>query len=187
MGPGMRAACRDGREAPGNPERRAHYQRRGRTDRPGGPPHQEVAARGFGPVLYDEAFTADAALAEPGETTHRYNAACEAARAGSGEGKDEPKPDDATRDRLREKARKWLRADLQVWSKTLERGNPQAPPAVVKQLAHWKVDTDLAGIRDDAELAKLPEPERVALRSLWADVEALRKKAEAKSTPAATK
>jgi hypothetical protein len=44
---------------------------------------------------------------------------------------------------------------------------------------------DLAGIRDEHELAKLPEPEQAALRSLWADVEALRKKAEA--TSAATK
>jgi hypothetical protein len=35
----------------------------------------------------------------------------------------------------------------------------------------------LAGIRDDAELAKLPEPERVAFRKLWADVDALLRKA----------
>jgi hypothetical protein len=42
-----------------------------------------------------------------------------------------------------------------------------------------------ADARDDAELAKLPEPEQAALRSLWDDVEALRKKAEA--TSAATK
>jgi hypothetical protein len=66
-------------------------------------------------------------------------------------------------------------------------GNPRAPPVILQQLAHWKVDTDLAGIRDEPELAKLPEPERAALRSLWADVEALRKKAEAKAMPAGTR
>jgi hypothetical protein len=45
-------------------------------------------------------------------------------------------------------------------------------------LAHWKTDPDLAGIRDEEALAKLPEAERKEFRSLWADVEALRKKAE---------
>jgi hypothetical protein len=35
----------------------------------------------------------------------------------------------------------------------------------------------LAGIRDEAGLAKFPDQEREALRALWADVEALRKKA----------
>jgi hypothetical protein len=75
----------------------------------------------------------------------------------------------------------WLRDDLSALGKILEGGNPQAHPAVAQQLAHWKVDTDLAGIRDEPELAKLPEAERAAFRALWADVEALRKKAEVKA------
>jgi hypothetical protein len=47
--------------------------------------------------------------------------------------------------------------------------------------------SDLAGIRDAAELTKLPETEQVAFRSLWADVEALRKKAEDKAKAAGSK
>jgi hypothetical protein len=137
--------------------------------------------------FYGEAFTADTALAQTPKTIHRYNAGCAAALAWVGKGKDDPPPDDAVRVKLREKARGWLRADLEAWSKVLESGDPKAPPATVGQLAHWKVDTDLAGIRDDAELAKLPETERAALRSLWSDVEALRKKAEDKATPPETK
>jgi hypothetical protein len=37
---------------------------------------------------------------------------------------------------------------------------------------------DLAGLRDPASLAKLPEAEQEAGRKLWADVEALLKKAQ---------
>jgi hypothetical protein len=44
-----------------------------------------------------------------------------------------------------------------------------------------RLNPDLDGIRDGPELARLPEPERAALHALWADVEALRKKAEAKA------
>jgi hypothetical protein len=137
--------------------------------------------------FYGEAFTADTALAQTPKTIHRYNAACAAALAGVGKGKDDPPPDDAARVKLREKARGWLRSDLAAWSKVVESGDPKAPPDITQTLAHWKVDPDLAGIRDDAELARLPEPERAAFRSLWGDVEALRKKAEYKAKAAGTK
>ena len=40
-------------------------------------------------------------------------------------------------------------------------------------LIHWRADSDLAGVRDAGALAKLPESERVAWRSLWAEVDAL--------------
>jgi hypothetical protein len=36
---------------------------------------------------------------------------------------------------------------------------------------HWKRDPDLAGVRGEAALAKLPEAERQGWRTLWADVE----------------
>ena len=35
---------------------------------------------------------------------------------------------------------------------------------------HWQQDTDLAGIRDKAALAKLPAEEQKAFTQLWADV-----------------
>ena len=46
-------------------------------------------------------------------------------------------------------------------------------------LRHWQQDTDLAGIRDAAALAKLPADEQKAFTQLWADVAALLKKANA--------
>ncbi len=128
--------------------------------------------------FYGQAFADQPPLAEDLRTGHRNNAACAAALAGSGAGKDDPPPDEAGRAKLREQALGWLRADLAAWARVLDGGNePARKQAVSRTLAHWKEDSDLAGIRDEAALAKLPEGEREAFRSLWRDVEALRKKA----------
>jgi eukaryotic-like serine/threonine-protein kinase len=127
--------------------------------------------------FYDQALADQPRLAEDLNSSARYNAACVAALAGSGVGKDDPPPDDSARAKLREQARSWLRADLAAWGKMLDGGDAKVRPVIVKTLAHWKEDRDLAGIREEAPLAKLPEAEREAFRALWADVEALRKKA----------
>jgi hypothetical protein len=37
-------------------------------------------------------------------------------------------------------------------------------------LRGWQADPDLAGLREEAALARLPEAEREACRKLWADV-----------------
>ena len=50
---------------------------------------------------------------------------------------------------------------------------PGTKEAVANALARWKQDLDLAGIRDDAELAGLPDEERAAFKQLWADVDRL--------------
>jgi hypothetical protein len=52
---------------------------------------------------------------------------------------------------------------------------------VQQVLRHWQKDSDLAGIRDKAALAKLPAQEEKACSQLWADVAALLKKAEKKT------
>ena len=127
--------------------------------------------------FYGQAFADQPTLAEDLRTGHRYNAACEAALAGSGTGKDDPPPGEASRARFREQALGWLRADLAAHGKVLDGGDANARQALFKELDHWKKYTDLAGIRDEAALAKLAEGEREAFRALWADVEALRVKA----------
>jgi hypothetical protein len=48
-------------------------------------------------------------------------------------------------------------------------------------MQHWQRDTDFAGIRDAAGLAKLPEAEQAEWRKLWADVAQLLKATEPKS------
>ena len=57
------------------------------------------------------------------------------------------------------------------------RASPPTAPRLQQTLRHWQKDTDLAGIRDAAALAKLPADERKAFAQLWADVAALLKKA----------
>ena len=50
-------------------------------------------------------------------TATRHNATCYAALAAVGQGEDDPRPDEAARNRLRAQARDWLRADLGLCSK----------------------------------------------------------------------
>jgi hypothetical protein len=51
---------------------------------------------------------------------------------------------------------------------------------VRQRLVYWRQDADLAGQRDPGAVAKLPADEPEACRELWAEVDALRKKANEK-------
>jgi serine/threonine-protein kinase len=121
-----------------------------------------------------EALRAEPALAEKVEAWHRYNVACYSALSGCGQGVDAP-PDGPARARLRQQALDLLRADLALSTKQLESGKAPARQVVQDRLRHWQQDSDLAGLRDDAGLAKLPAAEQEACRKLWADVQALLK------------
>jgi tetratricopeptide (TPR) repeat protein len=132
--------------------------------------------------LWAEAFASDPKLGEDLEAESRYNAACTAALAAAGQGIDDPPPDDAAKAKLRAQALDWLKAELTAWARVLESGPPQARAVVEETLKQWKQDTDFAGIRDVKELAKLPEDERKQWRALWADLDALIKRAT-KSSP----
>ena len=115
-------------------------------------------------------------LGDDRQARHRYNAACAAALAGCGKGKDDPPPDDAARAKLRQQALDWLKAELSAWKRVsmiVEPGNKELRR---QTLAHWKQDADLAGIRDEPGLAKCPEAERKEWQALWADVDALRRR-----------
>jgi hypothetical protein len=133
--------------------------------------------------FWREAFQAQPALAEDLKAGHRYNAACAAALAGSGQGQDQPPLDDVAKARWRKQAVAWLQADLAAWSKLRASGPPQVRPALVTTLQHWKADPDLAGIREGPALAQLPADEQKACRALWAEVDALRAQARAGPAP----
>jgi hypothetical protein len=130
--------------------------------------------------FYAEAFAEQPKLAEDPRRGHRYNAACAAALASSGQGQDAGRLDDEGRGRLRRQALDWLRDDLAAWAKVLEKAPPPDRPAVQRALQHWKEDADLAGLRDAAALARLPADEQRACLKLWADVDALLHRARAK-------
>ena len=123
--------------------------------------------------LLAEALADDPKLADDRQAQHRYNAACAAALAGSGQSKDDPPPDDAAKAKLRQQALDWLQGELAAWANLLDAGPAEMKAKIAPTLQHWKTDTDLAGIRNDKELEKLREEERVALTQLWNDVDQL--------------
>jgi serine/threonine-protein kinase len=124
------------------------------------------------------AFAADPRLAFNVQAQYRYSAACSAALAAAGQGEDAAKLDDAAKARLRSQALDWLKADLAVYTRLLDAGRPEARPFLVRTLSQWKQNRDLAGIRDQAALTRLPEQEQKAFTLLWTNVAALLKKAE---------
>jgi serine/threonine-protein kinase len=133
--------------------------------------------------LWKEAFAARLRLDEAPGTGSRFPAARAAARAGCGQGKDEPPPDAAARAELRSRARDWLSADLAQWSESHEQTTGSVPREVRSQLARWRSDPDLACVRDPEALAKLPDSERESWDSLWATVGALLAKAHPVARP----
>ncbi len=123
--------------------------------------------------LYAAAFAAEPKRADNGNAIHGYNAACQAALAAAGQGKDAAELDAKERARLRQQALEWLRAALSLHQKQLQSSQPLEAGRFRAQLQRWQQDADLAGIRDQAALAKLPAQQREACRQLWADVAAL--------------
>ena len=117
---------------------------------------------------------------QPDDADAAYNAACAAALAASGLGEDPAKADEKERSRWRKQALDWLRTALTLWTKKIDDGKPEDRAAAAKELKHWQEDSDLAGVRDKDALAKLPADEQDAWRKLWADVDALLKKAQEK-------
>jgi serine/threonine-protein kinase len=128
--------------------------------------------------LYADAFAANPKLADDCQAQLRYIAACHAALAAAGQGKDALKLDDTAKAKLRGQALDWLRAELAAWSKLQGSVPPEARAAIAQILSHWRSAPDLAGIRDRDALAKLPTEERAAFARLWTDVAMLLKKAE---------
>jgi hypothetical protein len=103
-------------------------------------------------------YYANAFAAEPKPTeellAYRYSAACAAALAGSGQGKDAAKLDGAARARLRRQALEWLTAELAAQAKLAD--NPADRPRLRRNVQHWQRDTDFAGVRGDAALPAWP-------------------------------
>ena len=121
--------------------------------------------------FYAEAIAAEpAAAADPATSGLRYDAACAAAVAGSGNGMDDPPPDGAARAKLRLEALDWLNADLAAWSKIATDGPPKSRLTLTQSLRHWKTDSNLAGIRDETAVKALAGDEQKTCRALWAEV-----------------
>jgi serine/threonine-protein kinase len=112
------------------------------------------------------------ASAEGPPPSHRYDAACAAALAAAGQGKDNPPLDEKERARWRKQALDWLKTDLEVWSQQVHKGPAAGRAAAVQKLARWQHDVALADLRGVA-IGELPKTEREAWRQLWTEVETL--------------
>jgi tetratricopeptide (TPR) repeat protein len=100
---------------------------------------------------------------------HRYHAACAAALAAAGKGKDADKLGAPAKAELRQQALTWLQQELDFW-KEKAKGEPLATQELVNKFNEWQTDPDLVSVRDDKALAQLPEAERKDWQTLWADV-----------------
>jgi tetratricopeptide (TPR) repeat protein len=120
--------------------------------------------------FYTDAFAEEPRLVGEQPSPQRYDAACAAALAGCGQGKDAGNLPDKVSTRLRGQALSWLRDDLAAWRKVLDSQPDKARPAVAQQMQHWLTDKDFNGVRGPDALAKLPEAERPDWQKLWADV-----------------
>jgi serine/threonine-protein kinase len=133
-------------------------------------------------TLFAKAFIAEPKWAEDLIRGHRYKAACVAALAGVGKGFGAEKLQAKEKTSLRQQALAWLQADLAARARLLEK-NPLSAVKIQNDMKHWQTDSDLAGVRDEKEIAKLPAEERAAWQKLWREVEALGKKARATPKP----
>jgi serine/threonine protein kinase/Tfp pilus assembly protein PilF len=123
--------------------------------------------------LWGDAFATNPKLADDMKLQNRYNAACFAALAAAGAGIDADQLDENERARLRRQALEWLRADLAYWQSEATSGKESGLALVRAILTHWQEDPDLAGLRDQDDLAKLSADERQACQELWTDVAVL--------------
>jgi tetratricopeptide (TPR) repeat protein len=131
--------------------------------------------------LYADAFAAEPRLADE-PTPHRYYAARSAALAAAGKGEDAGRLDSEGQARLRGLALGWLRAPLRGVAALVKRGSPQDRAVAARLLRALQSEPELAGVRDAAALAGLPEAEHAEWRRLWADVQALLEKASGKGS-----
>jgi hypothetical protein len=138
--------------------------------------------------FYGETIAADPKLVGNPGASYRYAAACAAALAGSGQGRDAAGLNQNERAQLRRQALAWLRADLEARDRQLKEWLEKKPYLArhsgANQLRAWLWDPDFAGVRGPQALAKLPEAEREGWQQLWDDVANMLARALGKKTRA---
>jgi serine/threonine-protein kinase len=141
---------------------------------------QLCAARGdaaSATAFYRAAFAASPRHADDLVAGHRLAAARAAARAADAAARQPKPPAKPVLASLRGSALEWLRADLAARRAQASSGDVGAAGDARATLALWRCDSQLAALRDGAELDKLPPGERDGWRALWHDVdEALTRK-----------
>jgi serine/threonine-protein kinase len=117
-------------------------------------------------ALYSSALSAQPSLADDLEAGNRFHAACAAVRASG-------KLDDRRRSALRKQALDWLTVEHDAWAERHRLGKPKDRTVIAWALRSWLGNEDLAGVRDEQALARLPLDERRAWQALWDRVKTL--------------
>jgi serine/threonine-protein kinase len=133
--------------------------------------HRRLSAAAAG--FYGSALAAEPSLADDHEVGNRFQAARAAALASSAVGEDAAKLDDRGRALLRRQALGWLTAEYNVWAERHRLGKRGDRTVAAAAVRSWQRNEDLAGVRDEQVLARLPVEERRAWQMLWANVASL--------------
>jgi serine/threonine protein kinase len=128
--------------------------------------------------LYERAFTDKPDLAEDLNAANRYEAAGCAVMAAAGAGVHAVGLAGEERAQWRDKALRWLRADLLLRDKRAALGGAKDRQAVFRALYFWQHDPNLASVREPTAIVKLPPGDPEAWGRLWADVAQVLKKVE---------
>lgn len=119
--------------------------------------------------IYAEAFAADPKLT----ANHRFAAARVAVQTGCGRGIDATNLSESERKNWRAQARAWLREDLSVRVRALDRDFNKYRDQAHQALTKWQSESELAGIREAIELEKMSAGEKAECQELWAKVHAV--------------
>jgi eukaryotic-like serine/threonine-protein kinase len=101
-----------------------------------------------------------------------YAGACAGIQWCEGAGGSAPPP--AQPEAVRRTARQWLSVVLSGWTNAVAADRAKQREIAHATMLHWLADADLASVRDDAPLARLPDEERKEWQKLWSDVRSLR-------------
>jgi hypothetical protein len=96
-----------------------------------------------------------------------YFAVTAAVLAGCGQAEADVALDELEKVRLRHLALQWLRDDLALWKRLSDHSDKAIREAVAARLRELRNDADLKGVRDQTDLAMLPEDEQEKWRSFW--------------------
>ena len=127
-------------------------------------------------------FFREGFVAEPGllDGANALDAVTAAVWAAFGRGEDALRLPDAERERHRHQAYDWLRAEFRLWQGRANGATEKGQAAIRQAMTQRLLNVDLALLRDEKELAKLPETEQANWRKLWSEIEALRKQVQSK-------
>jgi tetratricopeptide (TPR) repeat protein len=128
--------------------------------------------------FFAAAYDTKQAAAEDLESSHRLDAARAAVLAAAGLGDDTAALSPGDQARLRKQALSWLQVDLLLWSKKAASSKDADRVAADRAMKRWRAYADLASVRAETSLAKLPREERTAWREFWAGTDAVREQAQ---------